>query len=60
MHSILITKVARILGTYIDNQDINAVIPLGLDASYVVLASQDPFGLYDINEISLLEPLVKK
>ena len=47
-------------GTYIDNQDINAVIPLGLDASYVVLASQDPFGLYDINEISLLEPLVKK
>ena len=47
-------------GTYIDNQDINAVIPLGLDASYVVLASQDPFGLYDIKEISLLEPLVKK
>lgn len=47
-------------GTYIDNQDINAVIPLGLDASYVVLASQDPFGLYDINEISLVEPLAKK
>ena len=47
-------------GTYIDNQDISAVIPLGLDASYVVLASQDPFGLYDINEISLVEPLAKK
>ena len=47
-------------GTYIDNQDINAVIPLGLDASYVVLASQDPFGLYDINEISLVEPWAKK
>ena len=47
-------------GTYIDNQDINAVIPIGLDASYVVLASQDPFGLYDINEISLGEPLLKK
>ena len=47
-------------GTYIDNQDINAVIPLGLDASYVVLASQDPFGLYDISEISLVEPLAKK
>ena len=47
-------------GTYIDNQDISAVIPLGLNASYVVLASQDPFGLYDINEISLVEPLTKK
>ena len=47
-------------GAYIDNQDINAVIPLGLDASYVVLASQDPFGLYDISEISLVEPLAKK
>lgn len=47
-------------GTYIDNQDINAVIPLGIDASYIVLASQDPFGLYDINEISLVEPISDK
>jgi hypothetical protein len=40
-------------GEYIDNQKIDVVIPLSIDVSYVVLATQDPFGLYDINEISL-------
>ena len=40
-------------GSYIDNAKFNAVIPIGIDASYVVLASQDAFGFDDINEISL-------
>ena len=47
-------------GDYIDNKDIKVVVPNNIDASFAVLASQDPFGLYDINEISLVEPLAKK
>ena len=46
-------------GTYIDNAKFNAVIPIGIDASYVVLASQDAFGFDDINEISLENSLIK-
>ena len=40
-------------GEYIDNQKIDVVIPLSIDVAYVVLATQDAFGLYDVNEISL-------
>lgn len=46
-------------GTYIDNAKLNAVIPIGIDVSYVVLASQDAFGFDDINEISLENSLIK-
>ena len=46
-------------GSYIDNAKFNAVIPIGIDASYVVLASQDAFGFDDINEISLKNSLIK-
>jgi hypothetical protein len=45
-------------GSYIDNAKFNAVIPIGIDASYVVLASQDAFGFDDINEISLEKSLI--
>ena len=44
-------------GTYIDNAKFNAVIPIGIDASYVVLASQDAFGFDDINKIPLKNTL---
>ena len=40
-------------GEYIDNQKIDVVIPLSIDVAYVVLATQDAFGLYDVNEISI-------
>ena len=47
-------------GEYIDNQKIDVVIPLSIDVSYVVLATQDPFGLYDVNEISLEDSEIEK
>ena len=59
-HSILIMSTLKDFGIILTIKDINAVIPNNIDASFVVLASQDPFGLYDISEISLVEPLAKK